>query len=62
MKKGILQYGIYIRLLGRKFVLYKLYSEIPWEKLHGKRILITGASGMIGSALILMIMKLFKKR
>ena len=31
---------------------YKKYAEIPWKKLKNKRILITGASGMIGYTLI----------
>lgn len=37
--------------------LYIRYSEIPWEKLNEKKIMITGASGMIGSTLIRMIME-----
>jgi len=36
--------------------LYKIYPEIPWKELNNKKILITGASGMIGSTLICMIM------
>lgn len=36
---------------------YKIYSEIPWEKLKDTRILITGASGMIGSVMIRMILE-----
>ena len=31
---------------------YKIYTQIPWSQLRNKRILITGASGMIGSTLI----------
>lgn len=36
---------------------YKIYTEIPWNQLHNKRILITGASGMIGSTLIRALME-----
>lgn len=37
--------------------LYKIYSEIPWQELNNKRILITGVSGMIGSTLIRMLLE-----
>ena len=37
--------------------LYKIYSEISWQKLKNKRILITGASGMVGSTLIRMLLE-----
>ena len=36
---------------------YKIYSEIPWKELKNKRLLITGASGMIGATLIRMLMQ-----
>ena len=36
---------------------YKIYTEIPWNQLKNKRILITGASGMIGSTLISALME-----
>ena len=40
-----------------KELFYKTYSEIPWNELKNKRILITGASGMIGSTLIRMLLE-----
>lgn len=41
--------------------LYKIYTEIPWTDLKNKRILITGASGMIGATLIRMLMEYNKE-
>lgn len=40
---------------------YEKYKEVPWEKLRGTRILITGASGMIGSVLIRMLLEYSKE-
>ena len=42
---------------GKKDFLYSKYSEIPWEKLKNKSVLITGVSGMIGSTLVKMILE-----
>ena len=36
---------------------YKIYEKIPWNQLQNKRVLITGASGMIGSTLIRALME-----
>lgn len=41
---------------------YEAYPEIRWEEFQNKRILITGASGMIGSALIRMLLDYNKKK
>lgn len=43
--------------MNTKDFFYKIYSEIPWNELNNKRILITGASGMIGSTLIRMLLE-----
>ena len=43
--------------MDKKEFLHKIYSEVPWSKLNNKRILITGASGMIGSTLIRMLLE-----
>lgn len=43
--------------MNTKDFFYKVYSEIPWKELNNKRILITGASGLIGSTLIRMFME-----
>lgn len=44
-------------LVDTKEFLYKTYSEIPWNELNNKRILITGVSGMIGSTLSRMLLE-----
>lgn len=36
---------------------FKVYNQIPWNQLQNKRMLITGASGMIGSTLIRALME-----
>ena len=41
----------------KREVFHKIYSEIPWQELKDKRILITGVSGMIGSTLIRMLLE-----
>lgn len=43
--------------MGEHEFLYKRYFEIPWQELKNKRILITGASGMVGSTLIRMLLE-----
>ena len=43
--------------MNTKKFFYKIYTEIPWSELNNKRILITGASGMIGSTLIRMLLE-----
>lgn len=43
--------------MNTKGFFYKIYTEIPWNELKNKRILITGASGMIGSTLIRMLLE-----
>lgn len=45
----------------KDMLLYDRYTEIPWEKLQNKRILITGASGMIGSTLTRMLVEYTRK-
>lgn len=36
---------------------YQIYSEIPWETLNNKNILLTGVSGMIGFTLVRMLLE-----
>lgn len=43
--------------MNKKDFFYKIYPEIPWDKLNQKSILITGASGMIGSTIIRMLLE-----
>lgn len=43
--------------MSEKNFLYKIYSEIPWQELKNQRILVTGASGMIGSTIIRMMLE-----
>ena len=43
--------------MSTKDCFYRIYENIPWTELQNKRILITGASGMIGSTLIRALME-----
>ena len=45
----------------KNILFHQRYIEIPWEKLQNKKILITGASGMIGSTLIRMLVEYTKR-
>lgn len=58
MDKGLKSMGINLvdNLLYEEDLKQMADSDIPWEKLKGKRILIAGATGMIGKCLIDLIM------